>query len=106
MDRDSKRLKLNDESKSWATRQHLNWTSEEDDVILGEWIQVRSANRDEEGISRRLKRTVYSCQARAETLRRMLGLTVSSSSRPLRGSRSVCSGCFMEMPASGICECE
>lgn len=106
---DAQRRKLNDRSKSWATRQRQSWTPEEDAVIINEWLPYPStADRDEEGISRKLSRTVFACQGRAEDLRELLGLTGHShcSSAPEQ-ARPVCGGCFMELPVVGKCpDCE
>lgn len=102
---DAKRRKLNDKSKAWATRQKLAWTTEEDAVIINEWLTQPSSDlRDEEGISRKLSRTVFGCQGRAEELRKLLGLTGHShcSAAPAP-AQPVCQRCFMEMPIVGGC---
>jgi hypothetical protein len=105
---DAARKKLNDRSMEWATRRNVAWTTEEDAVIINEWLpKPKTADRDEEGISRKLSRTVFACQGRAEELRKLLGLTghshCSAAPEMDEPARPVCERCFMELPISGEC---
>lgn len=105
---DAQRKKLNDKSLAWATRQKLAWTADEDAVIINEWLpKPASDDRDEEGISKRLSRSVFACQGRAQHLRELLGLTghshCSAAPEMEEVTRPVCGSCFMELPVSGEC---
>jgi len=105
---DAARRKLNDKSLTWATRQRQSWTTEEDAVIINEWLpKPASAERDEVGISMRLSRSVFACQGRAEELRKLLGLTghshCSAAPEMEEPARPVCGSCFMELPVKGEC---
>jgi hypothetical protein len=103
--RDEARRRNNEKSKEWATRRHVAWSAEDDDVILNEWIKVPCAQRDEMGVARRLSRTLYACQGRAEDLRRALGLALPSSSRTAPPApQPVCQRCFIELPCTGVCD--
>jgi hypothetical protein len=102
--RDEARRKLNEKSKTWATRVRDPWTEEEDRIIREEWVRVCPPNRDEMGIARRLSRTLYACQGRAENLREHEG---TGTTRTTPAPRPVCGTCFTELPMTGQCDnCE
>jgi ferric-dicitrate binding protein FerR (iron transport regulator) len=101
--RDEARRRLNEKSTTWATRRRAPWTEEDDHIILTEWVAVPPAHRREMDIARRLNRTLYACQGRAEDLRDNHEGTPRTTPAP----RPVCGTCFTELPASGQCDyCE
>lgn len=100
-ERDERRRKLNEKSKTWATRTGT-WTDAEDQVIKAQWLPFTV--RDEVAISKTLHRTIFSCQRRAQELRVILGISGDSHRGPVRHApRPVCPRCFMELPVIGSC---
>lgn len=104
---DEARRRLNERSMDWATRQRKAWTPEEDAVILNEWVLVAASERSDDAemaIARRLNRTLFGCQGRAEHLRGVLDFSTPSASRTPEKPREVCPRCFIELPATGVCD--
>lgn len=105
---DAARRRLNERSMGWATRQHQSWTPEEDAVILNEWVLVAAAQRGdtvEMEIAKRLSRTLFGCQARAEHLRGVLDFSTPAARRTAApAARPVCGTCHMEIPPTGLCD--
>lgn len=103
--RDEARRRDNERSMQWATRQKTHWTPEEDAVILEDWVRTPAETRDEMGVARRLSRSLFSCQGRAEDLRRLYGISTPGTSRTApRAPAPVCQRCFIELPATGQCD--
>lgn len=72
----ARRKTANDISKSWAQRDGEPWSSDEDDLLLTDWIGVAASDRDEVTISQILERTIEACRVRCEHIRRRLGIQV------------------------------
>lgn len=101
---DEARRRLNEQSLSWATRRRVAWDPEEDVVILNEWILVDPQERQEMEIAERLQRSLFSCQGRAEHIRRVLGYSTPASGRGPEKAVPVCERCHLELPATGLCD--
>lgn len=104
---DAARRRLNEKSMGWASRRKVAWTPEEDAVILNEWVLVAAAQRGsdvEMEIARRLSRTLFACQGRAEHLRGVLDFSTPAASRTAAPApRPTCPRCHMETTPSGAC---
>jgi ferric-dicitrate binding protein FerR (iron transport regulator) len=74
VNRDVRRRRMNEQSMEWATRSKIPWTDEEEMIILNDWVLVDPSHRDELEISKRLQRSLFACQARAEALRDQLDI--------------------------------
>jgi len=99
------RQAANDKSRAWATRDRLPWLPEDDAVLLQAWIYAGPEKRDEVQVSKDLRRTIEACRNRAHYLRGV-HTGVRYNKREERPS-VICSGCWLELPASGHCpNCE
>ena len=105
-DYDEQRRKMNEQSKAWAVEQKRRWLPMDDAVILSEWVLVPAEGRDEMAIAKRLGRTLFSCQGRAEHLRGLLDFSVEVGKRtPAPPPRPVCERCWQEITPAGTCAC-
>jgi hypothetical protein len=101
---DEARRRLNEKTAARATRRRVAWTPQEDEVILNEWVLVDPEDRQEFDIAIRLSRTLFACQGRAEHLRGVLDFRPTYSTRTPEKARPVCQRCFLELPATGVCD--
>ena len=104
---DAARRRLNERSVQWATRRKAQWTPEEDEVILNEWVLVDPSQRGDDyemALAKRLSRTLFACQGRAEHLRGVLDFRPTYGSRKATPARPVCTRCNMEIPPTGLCD--
>ncbi len=95
------RQAANDRSRTWATRDGMTWTATDDAVILQDWVYRGASHRDETQVSRDLQRTIEACRNRAHYLRGV-HTGVRYNKQPER-SAAICTGCWIELPASGVC---
>lgn len=104
--RDERRRADNERSKSWATKDGTPWSDEDSVLLLEKWIMASPGGRDEEAISRELRRTIQSCRTRAEKLRDDLGVSQHYHRKNDEIPPEVCSKCFMAKSACGTCGCD
>jgi hypothetical protein len=89
VDKDAERRHLNEVSERYATRRRASWTDDEDMIILDEWVLVDPQFRDELGVAKRLSRTLFACQGRAEQLRALLGVSNEAPKRRKQDPRYI-----------------
>lgn len=104
--RDERRRAENERSKSWASNDGTPWSDEDSVVLLEKWIMTDPARRDEEEVSRELRRTIQSCRTRAEKLRQELGVSEHHSPVAVEPDPVVCDRCFMAKSTCGTCGCD
>jgi hypothetical protein len=105
--KDQERRRLNALSMGFATRQKEPWTDDDNMIILEEWVLVASQNRDELATAKRVGRSLYACQGRAEFLRAALDCqSPSHTTADTAPARPVCGCCFQEITPAGTCGCE
>lgn len=102
------RQAANDRSRQYAHRDGQSWTDTDDAVILQQWVYPGPEKRDEAQVAKDLGRTIEACRIRAHILR---GIHTGAryNKQPEDGVRPavICTGCWLEMPASGVCpNCE
>jgi hypothetical protein len=103
---DAMRRRMNEQSQVWAVEQKKHWRPEDDEVILNEWVLVDPRHRDEMGIAKRLARTLFACQGRAEHLRDLLDFKDEAAKRGhAPAPRPVCETCWQEITPAGTCAC-
>lgn len=105
--RDDRRHDENLKSKSWAKRDGVVWTDEEDLYIIDEWILKSASIRDEVEVSKHLQRTLFACKRRAEYLREVLDVQGPCNGRKTEERPDLCPSCNTALPKTGLCDyCE
>lgn len=69
----AERRRRNIASRAWATNRRMPWSSDDDQYLIEHWIDTTVAKRNEEAVSKYLKRTIESCRMRAENIRKDRG---------------------------------
>jgi hypothetical protein len=100
------RQAANDRSRRFAHRDGQPWSIEDDAVLLQEWVYRGPEHRDEAQVAKDLARTIEACRNRAHYLR---GVHTGVRYNKQKAERPavVCTGCWLELPATGGCpNCE
>lgn len=98
------RKRLNEASRFWATRNAEAWTDSDDMYILEMWIMRDPAARSEVEVSQKLERTIEACRARAEIIRKRLGIQVFEVTKKVVVEvNEACPDCWLVHP-TGQCD--